>query len=141
MHPQGSSGGNCPLRSLPLRYSAVVGTLVEKEFVGYSCGAVAHFERSARLVPGTGHRPKEHERVTRSVVTPSAGPARVEHGFETFIIDVLEAHLIRPDHKDEKKRFWETWTDRQWVESVFDTMEGQLTLMDHSGRTIAGVYP
>ena len=28
----------------------------------------------------------------------------------------------------------------QWVESVFDTMKGQLTLEDHGGRTIPGVY-
>ncbi len=29
---------------------------------------------------------------------------------------------------------------RQWVESVFDTLKGQLTLEDHGGRTIPGVY-
>ena len=28
---------------------------------------------------------------------------------------------------------------RQWIESVFDTLKGQLTLENHGGRTIEGV--
>jgi hypothetical protein len=60
--------------------------------------------------------------------------------FEAFVTDELGAHLIRPDRKDEKKRFGKLGGIRQWVESVFDTMKGQLTLEDHGGRTIAGVY-
>ena len=60
--------------------------------------------------------------------------------FENFIIGELEAELIRPDRKDEKPRFGKLGGIRQWVESVFDTMKGQLTLEDHGGRTITGVY-
>lgn len=60
--------------------------------------------------------------------------------FETFITDELAAQLIRPDRKDEKRRFGALGGIRQWVESVFDTMKGQLTLEDHGGRTIPGVY-
>lgn len=60
--------------------------------------------------------------------------------FETFVTDELGAHLVRPDRKDEKKRFGKLGGIRQWVESVFDTLKGQLTLEDHGGRTIAGVY-
>ncbi|MDI3196364.1 hypothetical protein QK290_18405, partial [Pseudarthrobacter sp. AL07] len=29
---------------------------------------------------------------------------------------------------------------RQWIESVFDTLKGQLTLEQHGGRTTEGVY-
>lgn len=29
---------------------------------------------------------------------------------------------------------------RQCIESVFDTLKGQLSLEDHGGRTLAGVY-
>ena len=29
---------------------------------------------------------------------------------------------------------------RQWIEAVFDTLKGQLTLEQHGGRTLAGVY-
>ena len=60
--------------------------------------------------------------------------------FEAFITDDLGAHLIRPDRKDETPRFGKLGGIRQWVESVFDTLKGQLTLEDHGGRTVAGVY-
>lgn len=60
--------------------------------------------------------------------------------FETFITDDLGAHLVRPDRKDENPRFGKLGGIRQWVESVFDTLKGQLTLEDHGGRTIPGVY-
>lgn len=32
-------------------------------------------------------------------------------------------HLIRPDRKDEKKRFGKLAPIRQWIESVFDTLK------------------
>ena len=60
--------------------------------------------------------------------------------FETFITDDLGVHLIRPDRKDETPRFGKLGGIRQWVESVFDTLKGQLTLEEHGGRTVAGVY-
>lgn len=60
--------------------------------------------------------------------------------FEAFITDELGAHLIRPDRKDENPKFGKLGGIRQWVESVFDTLKGQLTLEDHGGRTPAGVY-
>lgn len=60
--------------------------------------------------------------------------------FETSVTDELGAHLVRPDRKDETQRFGKLGGIRQWVESVFDTLKGQLTLEDHGGRTIAGVY-
>ncbi len=60
--------------------------------------------------------------------------------FETLITDELEAPLIRPDRKGEKPRFGKLGGIHQWAESVFDTLKGQLTLEDHGGRTIPGVY-
>ena len=60
--------------------------------------------------------------------------------FENFITAALRAVLIRPDRKVEKPRFGKLGGIRQWVESVFDTLKGQLTLEDHGGRTIPGVY-
>lgn len=59
--------------------------------------------------------------------------------FERFITEDLGAHLIRPDRKDEKPRFGKLGGIRQWIESVFDTLKGQLTLKDHGGRTLEGV--
>lgn len=60
--------------------------------------------------------------------------------FEAFISEDLGATLIRPDRKDEKPRFGRLGGIRQWIESVFDTLKGQLGLEDHGGRTLAGVY-
>jgi hypothetical protein len=60
--------------------------------------------------------------------------------FETFLRDELGAHLVRPDRKDEPARFGRLARVRQWIESVFDTAKGQLTLEHHGGRTLAGVY-
>lgn len=60
--------------------------------------------------------------------------------FEAFIRQDLGAHLIRPDRKDEPARFGKLARYRQWIEAVIDTLKGQLTLEDHGGRTLAGVY-
>lgn len=60
--------------------------------------------------------------------------------FEDFITNDLRAHLIRPDRKDEKPRFGNFGGIRQWIESVFDTLKGQLGLEQHGGRTLEGVY-
>ena len=48
--------------------------------------------------------------------------------------------LARPDRKDEKCRFGNLAGMRQWIESVNDTLKGQLDLEQHGGRTEAGVY-
>jgi hypothetical protein len=60
--------------------------------------------------------------------------------FERFITEDLGGHLIRPDRKDEKPRFGNFGGIRQWIESVFDSLKGQLGLEQHGGRTLAGVY-
>lgn len=60
--------------------------------------------------------------------------------FESFVTDQLQAHLVRPDRKDEPARFGRLARLRQWVEAVFDTLKGQLDLETHGGRTLAGVF-
>jgi hypothetical protein len=60
--------------------------------------------------------------------------------FQAFITGELNAHLIRPDRKDETPRFGRLARHRQWIEAIIDTLKGQLTLEDHGGRTLAGVY-
>lgn len=59
--------------------------------------------------------------------------------FEAFITGDLKAHLLRPDRKDEKPRFGDFGGIRQWVESTFDTLKGQLGLERHAVRTLEGV--
>jgi hypothetical protein len=60
--------------------------------------------------------------------------------FERFINEDLGATLVRPDRKDEKPRFGRFGGIRQWIESIFDTLKGQLGLEHHGGRTLEGVY-
>ena len=48
--------------------------------------------------------------------------------------------LARPDRKDEPRRHGNLGGMRQWIESVNDTLKGQLDLERHGGRTAAGVY-
>ena len=51
----------------------------------------------------------------------------------------MGATLLRPDRKDEPARFGSLGQVRQWIESIIDTLKGQLSLEEHGGRTPAGV--
>jgi hypothetical protein len=59
---------------------------------------------------------------------------------EHFAADQVGVLLVRPDRKDEKRRFGNLAGVRQWIESVNDTLKGQLDLEHHGGRTDIGVY-
>jgi hypothetical protein len=48
--------------------------------------------------------------------------------------------LLRPDRKDETYRNGNLGGVRQWIESVNQTLKGQLDLEAHGGRTLAGVF-
>jgi hypothetical protein len=56
------------------------------------------------------------------------------------IITTLDAQLIRPDRKREPKRFGALGGIRQWIESINDTFKGQLSLEEHGGHTLEGVW-
>lgn len=58
--------------------------------------------------------------------------------FEDFMAG-LGARFLRPDRKRESKRNGSLGPVRQWIESVFWTCKGQLTLEHHGGRTLHGV--
>lgn len=60
--------------------------------------------------------------------------------FERFIRDALGAQLIRPDRRDERPRFGALGGIRQWIESINDTLKGQLSLERHGGHTPEGVW-
>ena len=60
--------------------------------------------------------------------------------FEATLHEDFGVYLIRPDRKDEPTRHGSLARCRQWIEAVFDTLKGQLTLEAHGGRTLAGVY-
>ena len=52
----------------------------------------------------------------------------------------LGAWLVRPDRKDEPRRFGSLGGMRQWIESVINTLKDQLGLEQHHGRTLGGVF-
>jgi hypothetical protein len=52
----------------------------------------------------------------------------------------LGATFLRPDRKDEKPRFGSLGGMRQWIESVIDTIKGQLSLERHGAHTMAGLH-
>ena len=54
-------------------------------------------------------------------------------------VNRLGARLLRPDRKDEPRRFGPLGGIRQWIESTFDTLKDQLSLERHGGRTLAGL--
>jgi hypothetical protein len=59
--------------------------------------------------------------------------------FEALVIS-MGALLVRPDRRDEPVRFGNLGGMRQWVESIIDSVKGQLGLERHGGRTLDGVF-
>lgn len=51
----------------------------------------------------------------------------------------LGALFLRPDRKDEQPRFGGLGGVRQWVESIIDTIKGQLSLEQHGAHTMPGL--
>lgn len=67
-----------------------------------------------------------------------------DKGFSGVLLEdlaaMLGAKVVRPDRKGEKPRFGPLAPIRQWIESVNDTLKGQLSLEEHGGRTPTGVF-
>jgi Transposase DDE domain len=68
-------------------------------------------------------------------------------GDKGFAGRAFAAHLaergitfLRPDRKGEPYRHGSLGGMRQWIESIIDTLKGQLGLEQHGGRTLAGVF-
>jgi Transposase DDE domain len=56
------------------------------------------------------------------------------------IVRSLTAGLLRPDRRDEQPRHGSLGGVRQWIESIIDTIKGQLSLERHGGHTLEGVW-
>jgi hypothetical protein len=59
---------------------------------------------------------------------------------ERYAEDQVKVLLVRPDRRDEPRRFGNLGGMRQWIESVYDTIKDQLSLERHGGRTPEGVF-
>jgi len=62
------------------------------------------------------------------------------HEFEQLVTASFRLSLVRPDRRDEVPRHGSIGWIRQWIESIFDTLKGQLSLEEHGARTDLGVY-
>jgi hypothetical protein len=60
--------------------------------------------------------------------------------FEDLVRSGFGMRLVRPDRRDEVPRHGSIGWIRQWIESVNDTLKGQLDLERHGGRTAEGLY-
>ena len=74
---------------------------------------------------------------TGTIILADKGLAGAE--FEGHVAG-LGAFLVRPDRKDEPRRFGPLGGMRQWIESVINTLKDQLGLEQHRGRTLGGVF-
>lgn len=77
------------------------------------------------------------ELLAGTTVIGDKGFAGVE--FERQVAE-LDACFQRPDRRDEPVRYGNLGGIRQRIESVIDTLKGQLDLEQHGGRTIPGVW-
>lgn len=55
------------------------------------------------------------------------------------LVEQLGGRLIRPDRNNEPPRYGKLGAVRQWIESIIDTLKGQLSLEDHGARTMPGL--
>jgi hypothetical protein len=60
--------------------------------------------------------------------------------FEDLVTTGYSISLVRPDRRDEAPRHGSIGWIRQWIESVNDTLKGQLDLERHGARTTEGIY-
>ncbi len=71
--------------------------------------------------------------------TVLAGKGLAGHETEAQIA-ALGIRLLRPDRRDEPTRHGNLGGVRQWIESVYDSLKGQLGLERHGGRTPHGAF-
>ena len=78
------------------------------------------------------------ERVDLQGYTVIADKGFAGEEFEQLMAE-LGAIFLRPDRKDEPRRFGGLGGVRQWVESIIDTIKGQLSLERHGAHTMPGL--
>jgi hypothetical protein len=112
----------CTPAGLPITFALAGAKTDEREVLRELMEAEPHLLRSR---PG-------------QVILADKGYASGE--LETFLVD-QGAHLVRPARKDERRRPGAALLKplRQLIESVNDTLKGQLDLERHGGHTPAGV--
>lgn len=78
------------------------------------------------------------ERLSLAGYTVIADKGFAGEDFEA-LMRALGAIFLRPDRKGEERRFGGLGGVRQWVESIIDTIKGQLSLERHGAHTMRGL--
>ncbi len=108
----------------------------------YLCCAPDGMPISFCLAPRTSPSGKSPQRCSSTRAATGCSPARRSSSairasaaeFEEIVAS-LDATFIRPDRKNEPKRFGNLGGVDQWIESVNDTLKGQLSLEEHGGHS------
>jgi hypothetical protein len=107
---------------MPVAWCLVSPKLGEREV---AAALLAHAARTGALRPGL-------------ILIGDKGLAGQD--FEALASHDFGLQFIRPDRRDEAPRHGSIGWIRQWIESVNDTLRGQLDLERHGGRTTEGIY-
>jgi DDE family transposase len=101
-------------------------------------GTPVAFELAAANAPEREVAEQMLERVPLEGYTVIADKGFAGAEFEAFMA-ARGARFLRPDRRDEPRRFGSLGAVRQWIESVFQTCKGQLGLERHGARTLPGL--
>jgi Transposase DDE domain len=96
------------------------------------------FELAAANLPEREVAAEMLERVRLEGYTVIADKGFAGAEFEALMAE-LGAIFLRPDRKDEEPRFGGLGSVRQWIESIIDTIKGQLSLERHGAHTMPGL--
>jgi len=98
--------------------------------------------------PKIGEREVAAELLAHAASTGALRPGMILIGdkgfagrdFEDLVTSKLKMSMVRPDRRGEEPRHGSIGWIRQWIESVNDTLKGQLDLERHGGWTTEAVY-
>jgi len=96
------------------------------------------FELASANVPEREVAAEMLRRVELDGYTVIADKGFAGEDFEALMAE-LGALFLRPDRKDEPPRFGRLGGVRQWIESIIDTIKGQLSLERHGAHTMRGL--
>jgi len=96
------------------------------------------FELAAANAPERDVAAEMLRRVDLDGYTVIADKGFAGEDFQALMAE-LGAIFLRPDRKDEQPRFGGLGGVRQWVESIIDTIKGQLSLERHGAHTMPGL--
>ena len=114
-------------------------------FLGLQALPLGGLRRDADLLrAGAGERSRARGRRSDARAVELCGYTVIgDKGLSGAEIEQLVAALgglfLRPDRRDEKRRFGNLGGVRQWIEAIFDQLKDQLSLERHGAHTMEGL--